>query len=588
MANSPVDAALADRTDLDQYGSDKRLLFALQVDYEIEDIHAIAEDALTDGGDDKACDLVFVDRERGEIVVAQSYEAEAPGKTAPDSKAASLHQAVSWLLGATTEDLPERLQDAARDVREALDESVIGRFRVWYVHNCKESENAQRELEQVRISVRAHLDQRGEDAGEIDVTAEEVGPALLASWYEGAQTPILVNASFDLDLPSGVLVADGDNWHAACTTVPAGWLHGIYTTYGSDIFSANVRGYLGSVRSEKNINHGIKESASESPRKFWAFNNGITAVVNDWVVNKDSAGTDVLSLSGIAIVNGAQTTGALGSVASEALSGANVLARFIKCEDLNTVRDIIRFNNRQNPTQAADFRSNDRVQRRLRDEFAELKVIDYSGGRRGGASDVIKRPADNMIAAPVAAQALAAFHGNPSLAYHEKGRIWEDDATYARLFSDRTTARHILFAVSALKSIEREKLRLRGLAQEDMDEASLKRISFLRRRGSQFLLLAGIGACAELLIGRPVSDKFGLRFSKPISVLEGAEAWAPVVDVLMPLAGNSLDQALQTDRGLRSEDSVRSAVETFRSLVESVKGTLEPTFAPLQQNVTLD
>jgi hypothetical protein len=193
-----------------------------------------------------------------------------------------------------------------------------------------------------------------------------------------------------------------------------------------------------------------------------------------------------------------------------------------------------------------------------------------------------------MIAAPVAAQALAAFHGTPSLAYHEKGRIWEDDATYARLFGDRTTARHILFTVSALKSIEREKLRLRGLPQDGLDEASLKRISFLRRRGAQFLLLAGIGACAELLVGRPVPDRFAMRFAGPIGVIEGAEAWAPVIDVLMPLAGNSLDQALQTDRGLRSEDSVRSAVETFRSLVESVRGALEPTLTPLQQSVSLD
>jgi hypothetical protein len=202
MNLSPLDAALYDRTDLDRYGSDKRLLFALQIDYEIEDIHAVAEDALTDGGDDKACDLVYVDRERGEIVVAQSYEAESSGKSAPDSKAASLHQGVSWLLGATNDDLPERLRDAASEVRDALEENVIGRFRVWYVHNCGESENVTRELDQVRTSVRAHLDQRyGEDASDIDVTAEQVGPALLANWYEGAQTPILVNAAFELELP---------------------------------------------------------------------------------------------------------------------------------------------------------------------------------------------------------------------------------------------------------------------------------------------------------------------------------------------------------------------------------------------------
>ncbi|WP_374223345.1 hypothetical protein [Streptomyces sp. F63] len=44
---------------------------------------------------------------------------------------------------------------------------------------------------------------------------------------------------------------------------------------------------------------------------------------------------------------------------------SHVLTRFIRCNDPETVRSIVRFNNRQNPTQASDFRSNDGVQRRL-------------------------------------------------------------------------------------------------------------------------------------------------------------------------------------------------------------------------------
>jgi hypothetical protein len=586
--SSPVEVALAARTDLEVFGRDKRLLFALQLDYEIEDVHAAAEDALTDGGDDKACDLVFVDKERGDIVIAQSYEAANPeGKAAPESKAASLHQAVSWLLTAPFEDLPERLKDPAREVRDAISEGRVVQVRLWFVHNCGEGGNAVKELQQTVESARTALAAHFPDVAEdVDVNFTEVGPDTLASWYEGAQTPILVKDDFCLSIPSGSLQSKGDNWRAVCASVPATWLHDLYSSHGSDVFSANVRGYLGSVKSEKNINHGIKESAANSSSKFWAYNNGITAVVNNWTVETGDGEDLQLKLNGLAIVNGAQTTGALGSVDRDKLAGVAVLARFIKCEDLATVREIIRFNNRQNPTQAADFRSNDRVQRRLRDEFAALGVVDYSGGRRGGASDVIKRPADNMIAASVAAQALAAFHGRPSLAYHEKGQIWEDDATYGSLFSERTTAEHLLFVVAALKSIEKEKVRLKALKPDEVDDAASKRAAFLRHRGSQFLLLAGLGASAELLVGEVIADRFTLHFKTHNTVAGAVARWDPVVDALIPLAGNSLANALQTERGLRSDESVKAAMETFRAFVESTLPGHEATLKDFRNDTT--
>jgi hypothetical protein len=199
---------------------------------------------------------------------------------------------------------------------------------------------------------------------------------------------------------------------------------------------------------------------------------------------------------------------------------------------------------------------------------------------------VIKRPADNMIAAPVAAQALAAFHGRPSLAYHEKGQIWEDDATYGSLFSERTTAEHLLFVVAALKSIEKEKLRLKALKPGELDEAARKRTAFLRHRGSQFLLLAGLGASAELLVGAPIADRFTLRFRARNTVAQAVARWDPVVDALLPLAGNSLVNALQTERGLRSDESVRAAMETFRAFVESTLPAHEGTLKDFRSATT--
>lgn len=82
-------------------------------------------------------------------------------------------------------------------------------------------------------------------------------------------------------------------------------------------------------------------------------------------------------------------------------------ARFVECSDQRTITNIITFNNSQNRLEAADFRSNDPVQRRLRDEFQNIPDAEYQGGRRGGYEDVIKRvpnllPADTCAQGPFA------------------------------------------------------------------------------------------------------------------------------------------------------------------------------------------
>ena len=71
---------------------------------------------------------------------------------------------------------------------------------------------------------------------------------------------------------------------------------------------------------------------------------------------------------------------------------------------------VIRFNNSQNKVTAADFRSTDRVQKRLREEFQAIPGAEYEGGRRGGAQSVIKRR-KNLLPSFTVGQALASFHG---------------------------------------------------------------------------------------------------------------------------------------------------------------------------------
>src|SRR6478672_9761162 len=121
--NTPAEVALAARDDLNRYGKAKRSLFALQLSLGLPDIHSVAADAITDGPDDKSVDVIYVDRDMGVIVLVQGYESDAtkPKRQADGTKAASVHQAVAWLLSDLDEaQVPMRLRSARNDVHQAL------------------------------------------------------------------------------------------------------------------------------------------------------------------------------------------------------------------------------------------------------------------------------------------------------------------------------------------------------------------------------------------------------------------------------------------------------------------------------------
>ena len=112
MGDSALDACLS-RTDLKPYGNNALLLFALETALGIEDIHTVAANALTDGRDDKKCDLLLVDRDAGRVVIAQSYmAANDRKKEAPANKASDLNTAAAWFFGGDGATLPDHLKAA--------------------------------------------------------------------------------------------------------------------------------------------------------------------------------------------------------------------------------------------------------------------------------------------------------------------------------------------------------------------------------------------------------------------------------------------------------------------------------------------
>lgn len=555
------------RTDLAEYGSNALLLFALQLRWGIADIDGVAATALTDHANDKKCDLVYVDRDAGRIVVAQGYLATKEVAAAPANKASDLNTAVTWLLSGGLDSLPEALRSAAEEVRDAIEQDQINEFHIWYSHNAPESANVKTELEQAVRTADSTLARYFSEA-QIAVAALEIGLGHLEEMYARTEAPIAVSAELELSVPGGFEVVS-DRWKAFATAVPGTWLREQWDLYKTDLMSPNVRDYLGIVRSERNINNGIKTTAKTTPENFWIYNNGITVLVHDYeAVGPAADGSYQLKLKGLGIVNGAQTTGSIATLSeSDApnLDRTSVLARFVKCDDPEVLGDIVKYNNTQNKVEAADFRSKDAVQDRMRMEFDGIPDADYRGGRRGGVRDAIER-SRNLVPDSAVAQALAAFAIQPNIAYNETRRIWEENAIYSRYFTDRTSARHVVLAYALLRALESTKKRIGDIPESERTEAQKRHMQFFRRRGSIHLLMAAISSSIETFLGIPVPNRTQLQFSANCSPKQGAENWLPVIDVALSFSAQVIDA---TDNGLKNPETVKKAISTFDSMIEA-------------------
>jgi hypothetical protein len=507
----PWISAFEARSDLVAYGANGLGLFALGLKFNLDDLATVAADAITDGTDDKKCDIIFIDTDNDFAVLAQCYLCTTPKSSAPANKASDLNTAVNWLLQREIDSLPDRIRFSAQDLRNAILEQKISKLHIWYVHNLPDSQNVRDELATVEATAKAALLHQFANSN-LDIKALEVGSNTLTEWYHDTQSPILVNDDFTLPISGGFQI-EGPAWRAYVTSIPLDFLRKTYIKYGTKLFSANVRDYLGSRSSDSNINNGIKRTAENDASDFWAYNNGLTILVNSF---RPEAYNDRIALhfSGMSIVNGAQTTGSVGSLKNNFPSSALVSARFIQTDNQEIVYNVIRYNNSQNKVAASDFRSTDQIQKRLREDMRKIPSAEYEGGRRGGFSDAIRRP-PNLLPSYTVGQALAALHGDPTVAYNQKSDIWSSDTLYAKYFNEHTSAAHIVFAYSLLKAVEAKKLSLVAKSRDNasnMTSTEEEHLAFFRRRGSTYLFASALSSL-EIVCRRKIPNLFASSLS---------------------------------------------------------------------------
>ena len=556
-------AAFDARDDLKKYKSASIGLFALQLKFGIEDIHSVAADAITDGGDDKKCDIVYINSGDKYAVIAQCYLAETTHGEAKANKASDLHAALAWLISSDVKTLPVSIKGAAIELRDALTANAIERIYVLYIHNKNESANVERELVVVANTCRDLLEKNFGNSTAI-VYVNEIGQKCFSELYQNTTSQISVTDTFEFAL-KGWFEATGHNWSAFVTSIQLSKLKSIYRKYKNNLFSANIRDYLGSINKDENINNNIKRSAAQTPDDFWVFNNGLTILTHNITV-----GSKKITIEGMSIVNGAQTTGAIANTKGKIDSSATVLVRFVKTVNQSLLGDIIKYNNSQNKVTATDYRSNDKIQKRLCTEMDSIRDAKYLGGRRGSTGDAIKRN-PNLLPSYTVAQALLAFHKDPVVAYKQKSEIWYTDSYYQSIFNEKTTAKHIVFVYSLLKAIE--DLKISYMNNQDLTESQIKCNSFLRLRGATHILVRIIAKSLETLLGQRVSDLFMLSFSDKISPSMAKGYWVTIIETFIPLAAQSVDtlaNGINTDTAQQTVDKTQAL---FESVAAASKGT---------------
>ncbi|MGB8455803.1 MAG: AIPR family protein [Anaerocolumna sp.] len=555
-------SALNQRNDLERFKENRCSIFALELFYGIDDPLNEIGPAITAGGDDCKIDLLYINKEQRSIVVIQAYEAQTFKLSAKGNKGADLAYAIGVLFSTPIKDIPEGMRPHITEARESIRKNEISMIHFWYLHNCPESIQIQQQMAPLLEAGRSQLREQFKTNKDIDVSIKEIGLESLDEFYRSSKNAILIEDEIVLPEDCYGFLRSGDGWQAFMTNITGSWLAELYQKHKDLLFSANVRGFMGANKKDKDkvINAGIQNSARKQKNDFFVFNNGITALVHDYEVDVDQNKTTgkLTKVRGLSIVNGAQTTGSLGSLDEKGIGNIYIGIRFIKCSNLQKIQDITRFNNSQNIVIPSDFKANDPIQKRLRESFKKITIASYDGGLRGHKLDGDK---SLRIDAHTAAQALISWHGNPKDSYHRKSKIWEDTDLYNTAFQDTITAEHLIYVFTLLEAcnLYKEKL-LEKLKQKDITGHEQTVLTLLNERGSSFMIIHAISHALETILEQKIKQKYGICFQSNLSREQCISTW---IDLLEKLSHQLITLKAGLKKRLSVESDINNSTENF-------------------------
>ena len=256
-----------------------------------------------------------------------------------------------------------------------------------------------------------------------------------------------------------------------------------YNQYGNRLFAKNIRYYKGSTE----VNQGIKDVLKNEPENFFYYNNGIKLLCKK-ITRKILHGTTremgLFVLEGVSLVNGAQTTGTIGTIFAESpelLTTANVLVQMIDLGDSDEAQatQITKLSNTQNRIDGKDFAALDSNQERLRMElsFAGIQYLYKSGSKLDDPEHQITLD-ETIVSQACLSEELSIV----ALAKGNIGALTENiaKAPYKLLFNGGTNSFSLYNGVQVLRAVDRL------LKQHEATAIGRKRLVLVH--GNRFLL----------------------------------------------------------------------------------------------------
>lgn len=392
---------------------DKAFLFWFATNIlEIDEIAAL-EAISVEGANDKGIDLFYVDEDNERAFIAQGKYSSDLSYRAKEKDLDKLMASLNWLASPEAlkrEGKPE-LAQAANDYLDAQKQGYG--IELIYVYTGKKTNNIEKgvlvynqneeNIQKSRALRHYHVDLLKDLWDEIQGGRQRI---------KGEKIKIF----------GGCSEIKGNFGSALTTTVPCSEIVRLYQNHGDKLFDRNVRLFLGAHKGSVNAGIAATIKDPKDRENFWAYNNGITVICDAY---KHRGNT--VTLSNFSIVNGCQTAVSLAE--NEGVSAEMfVLVRFIAAA-AELVDNIIWNTNSQNPIRSWDIASQKKTQRRLKTDFEKLKKPYIYLTRRG---DKPKGPLNEFredgklrkIQIDVLGQYMAAFKGNPVLAYKHKAFIF--------------------------------------------------------------------------------------------------------------------------------------------------------------------
>ena len=562
------------------------LLYAMGLRLRTLDYDSLQTDDLLDGGDDKKVDFLHLDLEAGVATVAQSYESlDWDREAAPSNKASDLGTAMNWLLESDLAEIPRPdVRAGAEQLRDGLESGDIGRVEVFYVHNLPGSANVESELGTVKRATDRLLERfarGGSPPPECFVQEASIGS--VDEWRISQHEAVSIDDEIILESTTEPVELSTPQWRAVLLTLKAEDLVALRVKYGDALSSANVRDYLGSRQSARNINRQIERTVQSEPDNFWVYNNGITILTKGLSIAEGK-----VTLQGIAVINGAQTTGTLARAAARgkaALATASVMTRVITCNDPSLVENVIRYNNTQNPIKAWELRVIDPIQRQLAEDFEKLGITYQTrrGQSRRRSSDVLYEKLGPY---------LAAFYGDPGSAHRNKAELFENEARYRGLFTEDAHVENLLFIYRLGTSVVVAKERLRqrvvtGAATDDEREM----YDYFRYGAFPYVVIHVAAEVLGIWLGaKEARYKRRVALGRKVLLDEGAsqDVLVKLVEaVLIPInqyLTESKDDAYQV---IRLQSGIEALASHARTIIRSVEQMNPDLYASIKNELTL-